>query len=185
MIQLDETCTQAEFGALLGITQQAVSDMVARGVLIPGDTLAGWIRNRDEHLRNQAAGRDSELAKERAIATRVARERNEIKLATDRGEFAPVTGIELVLATVGRTVGSRLEQLPGKLSRLCPELTPQAVAAAQREVSAACDDAVNASLDLLAKLEAEAQEMDAAEAARVAELSAGDAGDDGLAGFDD
>jgi phage terminase Nu1 subunit (DNA packaging protein) len=172
---LDRPCTQAEFGALLGITQQAVSDMVARNVLIPGDTLAGWIRNRDEHLRNQAAGRDSELAKERAIATRVARERNEIKLAADRGEFAPVVGLEMVLAAVGGTVAARLEALMPKLHKLCPELTPQAVAAGQREVKLACDEAAAASLALLDKLEAEAQEMEALAEAERAKV-AGDAG---------
>lgn len=158
-----EPVTQADFADWIGVTQQAVSDMVGRGVLQPGQSLKEWIRAYCNHMRGVASGRgsDAELAKERAHATRVARERNEIKLAVDLGQFAPVTGLELVLATVGGTVAARLEALMPKLHKLCPELTPQAVALGQREVKQACDEAAAASLALLDKLEAEAQELDA------------------------
>lgn len=158
-----EPVTQADFADWIGVTQQAVSDMVGRGVLQPGQSLKEWTRAYCNHMRGVASGRgsDAELAKERAHATRVARERNEIKLAVDLGQFAPVTGLELVLATVGGTVAARLEALMPKLHKLCPELTPQAVALGQREVKQACDEAAAASLALLDKLEAEAQELDA------------------------
>ena len=158
-----EPVTQVEFADWIGVTQQAVSDMQSRGVLQPGQSLKEWVRAYSNHMRGVASGRgsDAELARERAHATRVARERNEIKLAVDLGQFAPVTGIELVLATVGGTVAARLESLMPKLHKLCPELTPQAVALGQREVKQACDEAAAASLALLEKLEAEAQVMDA------------------------
>lgn len=174
--------TQAEFADWIGVTQQAVSDMVGRGVLQPGQSFKEWIRAYCNHMRGVASGRgsDAELAKERAHATRVARERNEIKLAVDLGQFAPVNGLELVLATVGGTVAARLESLMPKLHKLCPELTPQAVALGQREVKQACDEAAAASLALLDKLEAEAQEMDAQDNAMREQSSADDLGVDGL-----
>ena len=177
-----EPVTQADFADWIGVTQQAVSDMVGRGVLQPGQSLKEWTKAYCNHMRGVASGRgsDAELAKERAHATRVARERNEIKLAVDLGQFAPVTGLELVLATVGGTVAARLEALMPKLHKLCPELTPQAVALGQREVKQACDEAAAASLALLDKLEAEAQEMEAQDNAVREQSSADDLGVDGL-----
>jgi phage terminase Nu1 subunit (DNA packaging protein) len=176
--------TQSEFADWIGVTQQAVSDMVSRGVLQPGQSLKEWNRAYCNHMRGVASGRgsDAELAKERAHATRVARERNEIKLAVDLGQFAPVTGLELVLATVGSAVAARLESLMPKLHKLCPELTPQAVALGQREVKKACDEAAAVSLALLDKLEAEAQELEAQDAAERAKAGGGEA--DGEVGED-
>ncbi len=168
-----EPVTQSEFAEWIGVSERMVRYMVADGLLQPGGSLKEWTLAYCNHMRGVASGRgsDGELAKERAHATRVARERNEIKLAVDLGQFAPVTGLELVLATVGGTVAARLEALMPKLHKLCPELTPQAVALGQREVKLACDEAAAASLALLDKLEAEAQELD--EQAQADRLQAG------------
>jgi phage terminase Nu1 subunit (DNA packaging protein) len=148
-MQLHQPCTQAEFGELLGITQQAVSGMVASGTLIPGDTLKGWLQKYTAHLREKAAGRDSELSRQRALDTEVSRKIKEIKLAEKMRESIHVGVIDMVLASVGRKVSAKLEQLPGNLRRLCPELSPAAVALMQREIAAACDMAVVASLAML------------------------------------
>ena len=48
---LDRPCTQAEFGELVGISQQAVSNLVARRVLIPGQTAQHWLDRYLSHLR--------------------------------------------------------------------------------------------------------------------------------------
>lgn len=48
---LDQPCTQEEFGLLVGISQPAVSNLVARGVLRPGQTAQHWLDRYVSHLR--------------------------------------------------------------------------------------------------------------------------------------
>ncbi|HAX19136.1 MAG TPA: hypothetical protein DCY64_02490 [Hydrogenophaga sp.] len=50
-IDLDEPCTQAQFGWLVGISQQAVSKLAASGVLKPGQTTQHWLDRYLSHLR--------------------------------------------------------------------------------------------------------------------------------------
>lgn len=147
-MNLDNTCTQEQFGQLVGVSQQAVSDLLARTVIKPGDTAGQWLLAYTAHLREQAAGRgaDGELAFQRSELARVSRERAEIKLALERREYAPVALIEQVLATVGRSIAGVLEPLHVNLHKLCPALTPADLKIIQTEVAKACDIAVSASL---------------------------------------
>ncbi|MGB4060879.1 MAG: terminase small subunit [Burkholderiaceae bacterium] len=156
-MNLNTTCTQAQFGELVGIGQPAVSDLMARDVLAPGQTAGQWLRDYCAHLREMAAGRgmDGELAYQRAELARVSRERAEIKLKVERAEFAPVALIEQVLASMGRGVAGLLEPLPAHLHKLCPALTPDDVRVVQAEISKACDLAAAASLALLDTAEEE------------------------------
>ena len=148
---LDHTTTQAEFGELVGIGQPAVSELLARGVLTPGQAAGQWLLDYCANLREQAAGRgaDGELAYQRSELARVNRMRAEIKLALERREYAPVALLEQVLATVGRSIAGVLEPLHVTLHKLCPALTPEDIRLIQLEVSKACDIAVNASLAVL------------------------------------
>jgi phage terminase Nu1 subunit (DNA packaging protein) len=148
MTNLDTTCTQVEFGQLVGISQPAVSDLLTRSVLSPGHTAGQWLLDYTAHLREQAAGRgaDGELAFQRSELARVSRERAEIKLALERKEYAPVALIEQVLATVGRSIAGVLEPLHATLHKHCPALTPEDLKLIQQEVSKACDLAVTVSL---------------------------------------
>lgn len=150
-MNLDAPCTQAAFGELIGVGQPAVSDMVSRQVLRPGDTARQWLLAYCAHMREQAAGRgaDGELAFQRSELARVSRERAEIKLAKERGEYAEVALIEQVLATVGRGIVGALEPLHVTLHRQCPALTPEDLKLIQTEVARACDLAASASLALL------------------------------------
>lgn len=150
-MNLDEPCTQAAFGALIGVGQPAVSEMVTKQILKPGDTAHQWLLDYCAHMREQAAGRgaDGELAFQRSELARVSRERAEIKLALERRQYAPVALIEQVLATVGRGIVGVLEPLHVTLHRQCPALTPEDLKLIQTEVSRACDLAASASLALL------------------------------------
>ncbi len=145
---LDTVLTQVEFGDLVGIGQPAVSDLMARKVLVAEQTAHQWLLAYCSHLREVAAGRgaDGELAFQRSELARVARERNEIQLAKDRKEFAAVSLLELVCAHIGRSVAGLLEPLPSEIHKLCPALTPDDVRRIQLTVSKACDVAVNATL---------------------------------------
>ena len=51
MTDLNSTCTQAQFGDLVGIGQPAVSDLLARGVIQPGNTAGQWLLDYTSHLR--------------------------------------------------------------------------------------------------------------------------------------
>jgi len=150
-MNLDTPCTQAAFGELIGVGQPAVSDMISREVLTPGDTARQWLLAYCAHMREQAAGRgaDGELAFQRSELARVNRERGEIKLALERKQYAPVALIEQVLATVGRGIVGVLEPLHVNLHRQCPALTPEDLKLIQAEVARACDLAASASLALL------------------------------------
>lgn len=52
IVDLDVPCTQAEFGKMVGISQQAVSNLVVRGVLKPGQTAQHWLDRYLSHLRS-------------------------------------------------------------------------------------------------------------------------------------
>lgn len=150
-MNLADTCTQAVFGELVGVSQQAVSDLLGRSVITPGEPAGEWLLAYCSHLREQAAGRgaDGELAYQRGELARVSRERAEIKLALERRQYAPVAVLEQVLATVGRSVVGVLEPLHLKLSKRCPMLTAEDVKFIQGEVGRACEVAASASLALL------------------------------------
>jgi phage terminase Nu1 subunit (DNA packaging protein) len=168
---LDQTTTQAAFGELVGVGQSAVSDLLTRGVIQPGQTAGQWLIDYCAHLREQAAGRgaDGELAFQRSEFARVSRERAEIKLALERKEYAPVALIEQVLATVGRSIAGVLEPLHVNLHKLCPALTPEDIKIIQLEVSKACDIAVAVSLSVLEVSEDEVQTAEAVEAEEIIE----------------
>lgn len=57
VIDLDEPAAQAGFGALVGVSRQAVGDAVSRGVLEPGASVGVWLQAYCSNLREVAAGR--------------------------------------------------------------------------------------------------------------------------------
>lgn len=155
LLDLAQPCTQERFGQLVGVTRQAIGALLDDDTLQRGDTVAAWLLDYCKNLREQAAGRgmDGELAFQRAEESRIRRERNQIKLAVEREEYAEVALLKLVLATVGRRISGALEPLHVTLHKRHPDLSPEILKLVQTEVVRACDLAVSASLAVLPVLE--------------------------------
>lgn len=126
---MGQAVTQAEFGAAVGVSQQAVSEMLRTGVLPEGGTFSDWLLAYCGRLREQAAGRMGwtdgglDLTQERAALAREQRLGIEIKNALARREYAPVRLLAEVLAAASQAVAERFDHLPGHLKKTCPELT--------------------------------------------------------------
>lgn len=157
-MDLSTTCTQQEFGILIGISQQAVSDLLARGVIQPGHAAGQWLLAYTAHLREQAAGRgaDGELATNRAAESRARTDLLEIRLAERRKEVAPVTVLEQILAHLGSQLRSNLEGLPATLKMRCPALGPDEMEIIHKTIAATCNLAATASLSSLDAMDEEA-----------------------------
>lgn len=127
-VDLSKPMTQAKFGELVGVSQQAVSDFFRVAALGPGVSAAATLLAYCERLREVAAGRASseagglDLVQERAALAREQRIGYEIKNAVARGEFAPIVLLAEVLAMASQAVVERFEQLPGALKKACPEM---------------------------------------------------------------
>ena len=156
-MNLAESCTQQQFGDLVGISQQAVSDHLASGEMQPGQTAGEWLLDYCEHLREQAAGRgaDGELARQRTIATQISRERNEIQLAKDRREFCAVTLIEQIIAHVSSQIRDHLQALVVQLKMRCPHLSAEDLKIAETIVFETLNLAAGMSLASLTAMDEE------------------------------
>src|SRR5471030_1147909 len=150
-ISIDATATQAQFGAMVGISQPAVSDLMTRGVLSPGGTVREWLHEYCGNLREQAAGRyaagELDLAQERALLAREQRIKIEMINAERRRELAPVALLEATCARVGRRVSAILEAIPSQVKRRLPHLPASDVDAIETEITRARNTAAAMRLD--------------------------------------
>jgi phage terminase Nu1 subunit (DNA packaging protein) len=149
---LDNRVTQAEFGELVGISQQAVSELMAKKVLQMGATARVWLLAYCANLRDVASGRDPDgaLVLER---TRLAREQADEKAignAIKRREFAPIGLLADVLATASAAVVDRFDALPADLRKACPDLPAEARDAIGRTIANARNEWIRATADLVA-----------------------------------
>lgn len=154
--------TQAAFGGLVGISQPAVSDLIARGVLRQGDTARVWLLAYSEHLRLVAAGRDpdGELSTERARVARATAEKIEMANAVTRREFAPIGLLELVLADMARKVSTRLDAVVPQIRRRAPDLPAAVLAFITAELVDARESCAAVNLDDAEKLAREGDDED-------------------------
>lgn len=145
-LALDRPLTQAEFGALVGITQQAVSDLQARGVIATGQPLATWLLAYCNHLREVAAGRDpdGQLASERTRLAREQADRMAMRNAVDRKEYAPVVLLEEVLANLARQVATQLDAVLPEVRRRFPYLTGEPIRFLEERLAGAREAAASA-----------------------------------------
>lgn len=121
-----EVTTQADFAEIVGISEAAVSQMVADGVLVRGETAHEWIMTYCDRLREIAAGRAAagglDLATERAALAREQRERIWMQNAVTRKELTPTVALEQVLAGAAAKVAGVLDAIPGMVRRRVPQL---------------------------------------------------------------
>lgn len=141
MVDLHDNLTQAQFGDLVGISQQAVSDLCRRQVLRDGEPARTWLLAYCEHLRDIAAGRGGEgaleLATERARLAREQADKIAMQNAVTRGALAPAYLLEEVLARAGARASRILDTIPGEIRRRVPQLTSDDIGAVARVVAKA------------------------------------------------
>jgi phage terminase Nu1 subunit (DNA packaging protein) len=164
--------TQSEFGELVGISQQAVSELVQMGVLQAGDSWQLWLLAYCARLREQAAGRMGgdagglDLVQERAALAREQRIAQKVKNDVARGLFAPVGLLADVLSAASSAVVDRFEQLDGALRKACPDLPADARTAVHAVIASARNEWIRATArladDRLEQLKAAAIDDDGA-----------------------
>ena len=131
--------TQAAFGELVGISQQAVSALIRDGVLPVDGTADTWLRLYCARLREQAAGRlaagDLDLAGERARLAKEQADKIAMQNAERRGELAPVAAMEMVLAAVGVKVARILDTIPAMVRRRVPGVDAKTMEAVSIDIA--------------------------------------------------
>lgn len=167
MIDLTQQVSQAAFGEVVGISQPAVSDLLARGVIAHGQTAGEWLKAYCANLREVAAGRLAgegyDLATERARLAREQADKIAMQNAQTRRELAPAYLIEEVLAKAGAKVAGILEAIPGQVRRRVPSLPASEIDAIEAEVVKARNIAAAISLDDLVATEDEIDDVELAD----------------------
>lgn len=151
IIDLAKKLTQAKFAQAVGITQPAVSMLIARGILTAGDTAGNWLLAYCGHLREEAAGRASaeglDLTAERARLAAAQADKIELELAVTRGELASVSTIEQVLVRAGVKAAGVLDAVPDALKRRLPSLTADDMDIVRHEIARARNAVASLSLE--------------------------------------
>jgi phage terminase Nu1 subunit (DNA packaging protein) len=119
IFDFSKPCTQNEFALIIGVSQQAVSDMQKRNVIASGETLGIWLTKYCSYIREFAAGRagngDIDLVTERAMLARSQRERIDMQNEITRREYGPIIALEQSISDCMARVASKLDTVPGKL----------------------------------------------------------------------
>ena len=160
----------------MGVTQPAISAMMADRRLPQNGTWLELIRAYVGQLRKTAAGPGeevSELARQKTLLIKAQTEAQDLKNAVARGEYAPIGILADVLALASSAIVDRLDQLEGQLRKACPDLPEEArtvilrvIADARNEWIRSTSKLVADSLDRMAQSEAdEADALDISEGA--------------------
>jgi len=119
--------SQKQFSNLIGVSENAVSGLVRRGVIVSGQSLGEWLHLYCSHIREQAAGRatlgELDLATERAGLAREQRIRLEMQNAVTRQEYGPIVEMEFGLSSVMSMIGKKLDSIPGEIKKQSNVLT--------------------------------------------------------------
>ena len=153
-ILLDFQITQADFAALIGVSEGAVSAMFSDGKLERGNPARVWLLKYCDRLREQAAGRMGEeggldLVQERAGLARSQRISQDMKNDIARGEYAPVGLLADVLGMASSAVVDRFDQLEGALRKACPTLPDDAKATVMQVIASARNEWIRSTSKLV------------------------------------
>ena len=121
---------------MVGISQPAVSDLVARKIINLKQDAGKCLQKYCNHIREQSAGRTGDLAGERTRLSAAQADAQELKNHITRNEYAPIHVIEQSLSSVGRQIAGILEALPVKLKREA-KLKMKQVKIVEREIAVA------------------------------------------------
>ncbi len=152
---LDQQVSQAEFAAMIGVSEARASQLVSEGVIVRGDTAHEWLVAYCERLRDQAAGRLGEgaggldLVQERAALAREQRIGQAIKNGVARKEYGPVGLLADVLGTAASAVVDRFDHLEGVLAKSCPDLAEEAKTAVLTMIADARNEWIRATAKLV------------------------------------
>lgn len=98
---LDQPATQTGFAQLIGMSQQAVSKQLEKGVLTPGKTNREWLHEYCNRLRDEAAGRGGNeqetLTRSRTREAQANAQLKELQYHKEVGDLIPATEIEPLL----------------------------------------------------------------------------------------
>lgn len=135
--------SQADFGLLVGLSQQHVSRLVAAGVLVEGASLREWVRAYTQRLRDTAADRarqsSPELQRERLGLLRARAEGLRMRNAERMAQLAPVAVMDALLIKTGARIAPILAAIAPRLRAELPHLqhNPAAYAAIAQTVAKA------------------------------------------------
>ncbi|CAN7364926.1 hypothetical protein LJR118_002164 [Acidovorax sp. LjRoot118] len=157
---------------MVSLSEARISQLVADGVLVRGDSAQEWLAAYCERLRDQAAGRlgdgvgGLDLVQERAALAREQREGQAIKNAVARKEYAPVGLLADVLGQAASAVVGRFDQLEATLRKACPDLPHEAKIAILQVIASARNEWIRSTAKLVsqsvdAMLESDADDEDA------------------------
>lgn len=168
MSDLTQPMTQARFGSLVGVSQQAIGKLVEKGVIDSSMSGQAMLHAYCSHLRETAAGRQAadgelDLVTERAMLAREQRVRLEMQNAVTRGELAPVVLIEEVLSKAGSRIGGIFDAIPGAVKRRVPSLSSEEIGNIEKEIVKARNIVAAISLDDLREPDEDAEPADQAQ----------------------
>lgn len=156
MIDLTASATQTQVAAIVGVTQQSISAMVAEGKLPAAGSLGEIVLAYCQRLRDQAAGRlgaeggGLDLVQERAALARSQRVAQDLKNDIARGEYAPIGLLADVLGMASSAVVDRFEQLEGALKKACPDLPDDAKTTVMTVIASARNEWIRSTAKLVA-----------------------------------
>lgn len=156
VVDLSKPMTQAAFGELVGVSQQAVSEFIKVAALGPGVPVGEMLIAYCERMREMAAGRLGEgggldLVQERAALAREQRIGHEIKNEVARKTYAPIALLAETLGMASQAVSDHLEQLPGALKKACPDLPESARDQVMAAIAAARNEWIDQTRQLVAE----------------------------------